>query len=325
VLVVDQATSSSDTERPSVSLLHRVSDAKFEFAPPLDFRVLMSGVCATGLGIRSGQWDSGSDQFVLSISQPVADSDNYRVWQIRARATEPGKPGRIISDNRYAGNNLVAYEEKAIRQNIEDQLNAVYNVLWRNLDKGAQDKLIQEERQWLNNREKLPAGFDQSFFTERRVADLVKRLLVFQGTVNHLDTDAAPSFVEFVPTNQGTQKWIIRLQWGNQADTWQPDNWQGTVSTDSALAVVYWRDAADGSHLAIGRLLHNTRYRLDQPSSDQMKAKVLAAILQTQNLPAVSCASSLLQPDHWEDTENVVVDGQAAGHTDKLASYQLNS
>jgi hypothetical protein len=93
---------------------------------------------------------------------------------------------------------------------------------------------------------------------------------------------------------------------------------------DGALAVVSWPDAMDYWHFGLGRLTDNILYRFDQESADAMRGKILAAMLKTHNLTLASCASSALTPDRWENAENVVIGGQAAGQNEELASYQLN-
>ena len=68
------------------------------------------------------------------------DLDNFRVWQIRADATEPKQPGHILAVNKYTENNLGAFEQKGIRQSVEDQLNAVTTCsgrIWRRTSKIA--------------------------------------------------------------------------------------------------------------------------------------------------------------------------------------------
>jgi hypothetical protein len=323
LMVVDQATTSSETEYPAVKLLRLGASGKFEPAASPDFRDLVSSITGTGLSIRSGEWNPASSQFVLSVTKQIdPDSQNFRLWQMAVDSTNLKQRGRALTDNKYTDNNLRAFEQKGISQNIEDQLNAIYTVLRKNLNQKEQTDLIEEEKKWLKDREKVPVGFDQSFFTERRVQELVKRVIVQQGTANHLDTDAEPAFVEFEPLAQGSggsPKWRAILAWQNRTDTWQPDNWQAAVSPDSAFAVISWQDAMDHEHSNLGKLVEKTRYQFDQPARDEMKTRILTAVLSPHQVKAASCDRSTLTPDHWADAENVVINATADGQDDKVS------
>jgi hypothetical protein len=330
MLVVDLANSNyfsaTDKDPARISLLRRGDESKFEPATSPNFLDLVSRTGGSKLNIRSGQWIAGSDNYVFSVIESAApDSDNYRVWQLRAAATDSGTPARVLMDNKFTENELAAWEQKGIGQNIEDQLNAVYKVLAKNLNRGNQTDLILEERQWLSRREKLPAGFDQSYYTQRRVQELVQRLIVLQGTSTHLDDNAAPSFIEFVLKKEGNPAFDLRLEWGNHQDVWQAVNWQATVSTDRAFAAFSWQDEMDNHHFGFGRSVDQTRYRFDQALTDQIKAKILSALLEPKKLSSTSCDSSRLLPDHWEDAENVVIKGEASGSTGQLVSYSLTN
>jgi hypothetical protein len=325
LMIVDQRPP-SEPEYPAVKLLRLSAGGKFELAASLDFRDLVAGITGTGPSIRSGQWELAASQFVLSVTKAEEpDSQNFRLWQIAMDPANPKQRGHVLADNKYSENNLRAFEQKGIGQNTEDQLNAIYTVLRKNLHQKEQTDLIEEEKKWLKDREKLPIGFDQSFFTDRRVQELVKRVIVQQGTANHLDTDAEPTFVEFEPLAQGTggtggtPKWKAILAWQNRTDTWQPDNWQVAVSPDSAFAVVSWLDAMDHEHVNLGKLVEKTLFQFDQPARDEMKTWILTEVLSPHQLKAEACDQSTLTPDHWADADNVVISATAGGQDDKLS------
>ena len=319
IIVVDQA-SEPDEEPVAAKLLRLGANGKFEAAPFPDFRDLTSSISGTGLQIRSARWDSASSKFFLSvIRETQPDSGEFRLWEIQVDAADPKPPGHILAGNKYSENNLRAFEQKEISQNIEDQLNAIYVVLRKNLNQNEQSSLIDEEKKWLKDREKLPAGFDQSFFTERRVEELVKRVLVRQGTASHLDTGAEPAFAQFEPLAQETGKWKMLLSWQNRADTWQPDIWQAAVSPDSAFAAISWQDVMDNRHFDLGKLVEKTLYQFDPPARDEMRDEILTALLNPHQLKAASCDRSTLTPDRWEDSDNVVIKADAGGQNDKLS------
>jgi hypothetical protein len=322
IVVTDLGSDSSDSEATFIRLLHRESGTKFEPATSPDFKVLTARVHGSSMSILSAEWGSGSDHFVVDVIQRLgADSDQYQFWQVLSGATEPGKPGQLLTGNQFDEKGLVALTQTDMGREAEKQLNSVYVVLKKNLDRTAQADLTQEEKQWLVRRDNLPSGFDQTYFTERRTNALVLRLLTLQGTINHLDNDATPSFAEFLPSNSANEKVALHFDWGDRADSFEPSSWQAAVNNSGALGVLQWLDSSYTNRLAIGRRIQTNRYRIDLAAGDEIKTKVLSAILQTQKLALTTCESSELKPDAWADEDNVAISGRAAGHSDKLASY----
>jgi hypothetical protein len=167
----------SEGKQPAVYLLRRAGESRFGDAVSLDFNRLTSAVGEPGLAIRSAEWGSGSAAFVLEVAKSTDDSGQFWVWQVLGDANNLSQAGKVLTKIKYSEEDLLRVEQKQSSPDIEQQLNAIYPVLKRSLSKQAQTDLIADERGWLEKRDKLPPGFDQTYFTRKRINELTKRLL----------------------------------------------------------------------------------------------------------------------------------------------------
>jgi hypothetical protein len=168
-------------------LFHHSSEAKFENIPSLDVDAQVrelyakdtgdeEGAASDAIFVKTLEWKPDSSGFTVFLSSKNGDL-KFDGWEAfyNVMAGHPMTTNVRQSTQADWERGATQREQKEKRA-LEQQLNAIYEVLKAKIDEAGQVQLVTQQRQWLADREKTKQG-DRSEFTRKRIAQLVEWVL----------------------------------------------------------------------------------------------------------------------------------------------------
>jgi len=166
---------------------HR-SEAKFENIPSLDVDAQVRQLYVKDTGDKQGassdvpifvkalEWKPDSSGFTVYLASKYGDLQ-FDGWEAFYNVMG-GRPmtTNVRQRSQADWERMEMLREKNEKLDLEQQLNAIYQVLKAKIDKDDQAQLVAQERQWLVDREKTNPD-DRLEFTRKRIAQLTELVL----------------------------------------------------------------------------------------------------------------------------------------------------
>jgi hypothetical protein len=167
-------------------LFHHRSEAKFESIPSLDVDAQVRQLYVKDTGDKEGaqspifvkviDWKPDSSGFTLYLWSKYGDLQ-FNGWEAFYNVMD-GRPmtTNVRQSSQAEWERTATLREQKEKLDLEQQLNAIYQVLKTKINKDDQAQLVAQQRQWLTDREKTKPG-DRLEFTRKRIAQLTELVL----------------------------------------------------------------------------------------------------------------------------------------------------
>ena len=169
-------------------LFHHRSEAKFENIPSLDVDAQVRQLYVKDTGDKQGassdvpifvkalEWKPDSSGFTVYLASKYGDLQ-FDGWEAFYNVMG-GRPmtTNVRQRSQADWERMEMLREKNEKLDLEQQLNAIYQVLKAKIDKDDQAQLVTQERQWLVDREKTSPD-ERLEFTRKRIAQLTELVL----------------------------------------------------------------------------------------------------------------------------------------------------